>query len=189
MRAVRVGVAAVVMPLAMVGAGAMPAGAAPDPEPVIAVGRFMPYSNDQTTITYDPKLVPSGATAGVAYLPGRDVSSVRLQVQGLLPDRKYGAHVHTKRCGAKPEDAGPHYQHKQDPVTPSTDPRYANARNEVWLDFTTDAHGNASSVSTLNWKFTDRHPQSIVIHADHTHTDPGHAGTAGARLACISVNF
>ncbi|RCG32324.1 superoxide dismutase [Sphaerisporangium album] len=159
-------------------------------DPIVALGRFGPYTSGQQAIAYDQKLVPAGAAAAVAYVPGSDGHSiVQLRVSGLLPNHSYGAHVHTKPCGAKGEDAGPHYQHNQDPVTPSTNPKYANARNEVWLDFTTDARGDASARSALDWKFTDRHPRSVVIHAEHTHTDAGHAGTAGPRLACVNAEF
>ena len=38
--------------------------------------------------------------------------------------------------------------------------------------------------------FTDRAPASIVIHeAETTGTAPGQAGSAGARVACITVPF
>jgi len=28
-----------------------------------------------------------------------------------------------------------------------------------------------------------------VVHAEHTHTGSGEAGTAGARLACLTIAF
>jgi Cu-Zn family superoxide dismutase len=74
-------------------------------------------------------------------------------------------------------------------VSPSTDPAYANPDNEIWLDFTTTKNGSGLAVAQVDWRFTDRHAGSVVVHAEHTHTDPGHAGTAGARLACITVPF
>ncbi|MET8144974.1 superoxide dismutase family protein [Sphaerisporangium sp. NPDC005288] len=196
MMAVRAGVMAMVMPVTLLGGGAM-ASARPQPEPlsrgpepVLALGRFAGYGPGQTAVTYDPKLVPSGAAAAVAYVPTADGhASVQLRAQGLLPNRRYGAHVHTNACGSKGEDAGPHFQHVQDPKTPSTDPKFANPRNEIWLDFTTDGQGNGFSRAALERRFTDRRPHSVIVHADHTHTDPGHAGQAGARLACINVDF
>ncbi|WP_424536037.1 superoxide dismutase family protein [Sphaerisporangium viridialbum] len=192
---VRNGLAAMLLPLALLDTGACFARAQAEPvrnsqEPVLALGRFAAYGAGQVAVTYDAKLVPTGAAAAVAYVPAGDaLAYVQLKAHGLLPNRKYGAHVHNNKCGAKGEDAGPHYQHTQDPVTPSTDPKYANARNEIWLDFTTDAQGNAFSRSAMDRKFTDRHPHSVVIHTEHTHTGPGHAGQAGARLACIDVDF
>ncbi|MEV6985669.1 superoxide dismutase family protein [Sphaerisporangium sp. NPDC051017] len=199
MMAVRAGMVALLLPVTLLSTGAALPGAhgrqAPvrstsGQDPILALGRFGPYTAGQVATTYDQKLVPAGAAVAVGYLPGNDGHSiVQLRVNGLLPNHSYGAHVHMKPCGAKGEDAGPHYQHQQDPKTPSTDPKYANARNEVWLDFTTDAHGDASARSALDWKFTDRHPRSVVIHAEHTHTDAGHAGTAGPRLACVNADF
>ncbi|MEU8266394.1 superoxide dismutase family protein [Sphaerisporangium sp. NPDC049002] len=192
---VRNGVAAMLLPLALLDTGALVAKAQAEPvstgsEPVLALGRFGAYVPGQVAVTYDQKLVPAGAAAAVAYVASGDaLAYVQLKAHGLLPNRKYGAHVHNNKCGAKGDDAGPHYQHTQDPVTPSTDPKYANARNEIWLDFTTDAQGNGSSRAAMDRKFTDRHPQSVVIHAEHTHTGAGHAGQAGARLACVDVGF
>jgi Cu-Zn family superoxide dismutase len=193
--AVRTGVVAMLMPLALLETSTFFMDASAEPvrsstEPVLVLGRFAPYAPGEVAITYDAKLVPAGAAAAVAYVPASDGHAyVLLRMQGLQPNRKYGAHVHANKCGAKGEDAGPHYQHVQDPVTPSTNPKYANSRNEIWLDFTTDARGTGSARSAMDRKFTDRHPQSIVIHAEHTHTQPGHAGQAGARLACVDVGF
>jgi superoxide dismutase, Cu-Zn family len=134
--------------------------------------------------------VPTGATAKVTSTSGGGASTVTLDVSGLVPNRAYGAHAHTKNCGATGADAGPHFQHQIDPVTPSVDPAYANPQNEIWLDFQTDAEGKAIATSTVNWEFTDAaHPQSVVVHDHHTSTEPGKAGTAGDRVACVTVGF
>jgi Cu-Zn family superoxide dismutase len=93
-------------------------------------------------------------------------------VQALLPKHEYGAHVHANACGATADAAGPHYQHIQDPVSPSVDPAYANPRNEIWLDFTSDKRGNGFALTNVDWTFGARHPKSVVIHEMHTHTDP-----------------
>jgi superoxide dismutase, Cu-Zn family len=69
------------------------------------------------------------------------------------------------------------------------DPRYANPQNEIWLDFKTDAQGNATTATTVPWVFSDRRAASVIIHAEPTQTEPGKAGTAGARLACLSFSF
>jgi len=40
------------------------------------------------------------------------------------------------------------------------------------------------------WDFNaGRRAHSVVVHAMPTATDPGHAGMAGARAACITVGF
>lgn len=160
-----------------------PATAAPD-RPAVTVASFETKAG--AAVTYEPSLVPVGATATVV---GTGQTTVVLVVGGLPPNRAYGAHVHVNGCGPTGADAGPHYQKVPDPVQPSVNPAHANPRNEIWLDFTSDAAGTAAALSTVNWKFGEPRPKSVVIHAEHTHTEPGHAGTAGARLACINVDF
>ncbi|AXB48973.1 superoxide dismutase family protein [Amycolatopsis albispora] len=141
--------------------------------------------------TYEPDLVPVGAKASVFSLSAPEFGTgVTLVVRGLLPNREYGAHAHTKPCGPDGAAAGPHYQKRVDPVSPSVDPAYANPSNEIWLDFTTDRFGTGFSTTRVPWQFdADRRAGSVVVHETHTHTHPGHAGTAGARLACLSVAF
>ncbi|WP_026360612.1 superoxide dismutase family protein [Amycolatopsis nigrescens] len=158
---------------------------------VTASGQFGAYRPDATAVTYRPELVPEGAHVRVFSLsaptPG---TTVALAVRGLEPGHRYGAHVHTKPCGATGDAAGPHYQHLPDPVSPSVDPAYANPHNEIWLDFTASPLGTGLARSRVDWQFTaDRRASSVVLHETHTHTDPGHAGTAGARLACVNVSF
>ncbi|MGQ0840196.1 superoxide dismutase [Actinokineospora sp.] len=152
-------------------------------------GAFEPYRPGAAAVTYAPDLVPVGARATVVPIAGGRRTVVILLVRGLLPHRHYGAHVHTRPCGPAPADAGPHFQHVADPVVPSVDPAYANPRNEVWLDFGTDARGAAVAVAQVPWRFGGRPAGSLVIHAEHTHTAPGEAGTAGSRLACLTVSF
>jgi superoxide dismutase, Cu-Zn family len=109
-------------------------------------------------VTYDEDLVPVGARGTVTSVEGGGSTTVTLEVAGLQPDRRYGAHAHTMACGAEGKAAGPHFQLNQDPVQP--------------------------------WQFpADRRAESVIIHAMPTATEPGKAGTAGDRAACISVNF
>jgi Cu-Zn family superoxide dismutase len=157
--------------------------------PAFSVVSFVEYTPGAHGITYDTASVPVGSRAVVLSVPRHGGTTVDLRVRGLLPDRAYGAHVHQKPCGATGDAAGPHFQHVPDPVQPSVDPRYANPRNEIWLDLTTDVHGNARSSASVDWRFGDRAAGSVVLHAEHTHTGPGHAGTAGPRLACVTVDF
>jgi Cu-Zn family superoxide dismutase len=152
-------------------------------------GKFESFSATAKAITYDTK-VPNGARVTAVSVPTiGGGTTVLLTLKGLLPNRAYGAHVHVKKCGAAPADSGPHFQNTVDPVQPSVDPAYANPRNEIWLDVHTDGNGFAHTSSTVDWQFTERHAQSVVLHNEHTHTRPGEAGTAGPRLACVNVEF
>ena len=139
----------------------------------------------------DGSLVPAGATARVqAVYNAAGDSIITLHVSGLLPDREYGAHAHKLACGTDPLAAGGHFQHVEGP-TP-TDPAYANPANEIWLDFTTDHDGDAVAQTKVPWQFSPaRRAGSVMIHLEHTHTGgpDGPAGTAGARLACLTVGF
>lgn len=141
-------------------------------------------------ITYDDALVKPGARGAVKTRSEPGSTTVKLAVRDLQRNRHYGAHAHTNPCGPTGDVAGPHFQNIVDPVQPSVDPKYANAENEIWLDFTTDDKGAASVETTVPWDFTeDRRAHSVIIHAMGTATDAGHAGTAGARAACINVDF
>ncbi|MBV8992440.1 MAG: superoxide dismutase family protein [Pseudonocardiales bacterium] len=123
----------------------------------------------------------------------RSQTVATLTITGLLRNRGYAIHAHANPCGATGEDAGPHYQNHLDPAAtpqhPSTDPHYANPRNEIWLDVRTDANGEGISRTTVPFVFTNRAPASIVIHeAQSTATGPGQAGQAGARVACLTLS-
>ncbi|WP_424185734.1 superoxide dismutase [Actinokineospora sp. G85] len=151
------------------------------------------FSETGPTYTYDPDVVPVGASAVAVAIESADVpvelgrTKVGLAVDGLLPERTYGAHVHTGECGADPAAAGPHTQNRPDPVQPSVDPAYANPDNEVWLDFTTTTEGDAVAVARVSWPLSSRQARSVVLHAEQTHTGAGHAGTAGKRVACVPL--
>lgn len=157
---------------------------------ITAGGELADYEPGAPAVRYDPELVPDGARAHVFSLAAAGTGTNNtLAVSGLLADREYGAHVHTNPCGETGDAAGPHFQNVPDPVQPSVDPAYANPNNEVWLDFTTDPFGNGFANSQVDWRVNHRDAGSVVIHETHTHTEPGNAGEAGARLACINVAF
>ncbi len=140
---------------------------------------------------YVPSAVPEDARARVqaVYTAAGD-SIVTLHVWGMAPNTPYGAHAHVNPCGATGAAAGPHFQNVPDPVTPSTDPAYANPTNEIWLDLTTDADGNGVAQTKVPWQFSPtRRAKSVIIHVEHTHTGPTDSGVAGARLACLTVGF
>ncbi|MCW0215790.1 MAG: superoxide dismutase family protein [Pseudonocardia sp.] len=146
------------------------------------------FAEEGPALTYDVALVPVGAGVHVTTTSAAGRSTVTLELTGLVPNRQYGAHAHAKTCGPAPADSGPHVQHEKDPVSPSVDPAFANPRNEVWLDVTTDAQGDATATSTVDWEFTgDARPNAVVVHAKPTSTEPGKAGTAGDRVACVSL--
>ncbi|MGM1058336.1 superoxide dismutase family protein [Saccharothrix sp. Mg75] len=158
------------------------------------VGVLAEVASADTAFTYDPVAAPPGAELELQVAEGEGSTTVRLLVNGLQPDRGYAVHAHTEACGKTGADAGPHFQHDQDPAAapdkPSTDPAYANPRNEIWLDLTTDAQGAATSETTVPFDFTDRAPASVVLHEkEATATEPGQAGSAGGRVACLTAPF
>lgn len=127
---------------------------------------------------------PAGSVAGVAVaraMPGERME-VTFEVSGLAAERTFGAHVH--KLGCDDMKAGGHYQHQQSPTT-ATDPAYANAINEVWLDITTDAAGRARSVAIVDWRPRAGEARAIVVHAQKT----AEGGVAGAKLACLPLLF
>jgi Cu-Zn family superoxide dismutase len=174
-----------------------PAAAVEIPESAIALfgsGTLTTPNPASQAITYNPDLAAIGAAMTSSLIPSSDGSTrAELTVSGLLPNRGYAAHAHTNACGAAPAAAGPHFQNHIDPAAtpeaPSTNPRYANPNNEIWLDVRTDSAGAGTSSTTLPFILTDRAPGSIVMHeASQTRSDPGHAGNAGARIACLTLS-
>jgi superoxide dismutase, Cu-Zn family len=173
------------------GGGQSAQSASPESSAQTVTGTFRPYHEGALAVTYDPAIVPAGATATVVIKSVGEGIELTLTVGGLLPNRAYGSHLHSKPCGAKGDAAGPHFQHQPDPAAsaspPSVDPSYANPQNEVWLDFTTDGTGTASARTAHPWAPPSGASRSVVIHAASTKTGPKEAGTAGARAACLTV--
>lgn len=146
--------------------------------------------------TYVTTLAPEGSQAVVTSVETADGRTiVTLRVQGLLPDRTYGAHAHYLPCGATGGLAGAHYQHVMDPAVegsltkPSIDAAYANPANEIWLDLHTNAAGNGVGRAVVDWHVDGPGANSVVIHRDPTSHVHGTAGSAGPRLACIPFTF
>ncbi|KAF0957373.1 superoxide dismutase family protein [Rhodococcus sp. T7] len=167
----------------------------PTPLPGAPEGAFqLPGEvGDDNAFTYDEAAVPVGSAVTIDSEEQDGRTTVTLNATGLAPNRDFGVHVHTQRCGPQPPDSGPHYQNDADPAatpqSPSTDPAYANPQNEIWLDITTDQSGAAQASTTVNWEFRGGEAQSVVLHAQRTMTGPGQAGMAGERLACIDTDF
>jgi superoxide dismutase, Cu-Zn family len=165
-----------------------------DAGPGAAEGTLAAPDKATNAFTYNPALAPEGAELSVDVETAAGATEVALDVDGLLPNRGYAAHAHVNACGPTGDAAGPHFQNRVDPAAapgkPSTDPAYANPQNEIWLDLRTDGDGSGEATATVPFLFTDRAPKSIVIHeAQSTATEPGKAGSAGARVACLTVPF
>ena len=194
MRSPRLLAPVVIGVLALSGCGSALAAQAPVlpssiPQRTVQVGATF-SSSLGTATTYDTALVPVGARVAVSSESEPDGTVVTLALRGLDDERRYGAHVHAEPCGANGAAAGPHFQNVVDPVQPSVDPAYANPENEIWLDLLTDEQGAGGAAASVPWGFArDRRPGSVVVHAMPTATDPGEAGSAGARAACVTVDF
>jgi Cu-Zn family superoxide dismutase len=164
-------------------------------KPVVVFGSgtlTMPNSTSKA-ITYDPDLAPIGAAMTATIIPTSEGSTAQLTVLGLLPDRGYAVYAYNKACGPTAGSAGTRFQNHLDPAAtssgPSTDPRYANPDNEIWLDVRTDDAGTGTSATTIPFILTDRVPHSIVVHDDmHTPKNPGQATHPGARIACLTLS-
>ncbi|MEV1168184.1 hypothetical protein [Nonomuraea sp. NPDC049784] len=140
-------------------------------------GEFTP--SDTSAIVYDRKLVPRGAQASAAVESSGNKTRTSLVVEGMLPNHRYGAHLHAKPCGAKPDDSGPHYQHHRGEISPTS---------EVWLDVTTNGDGAGRSSARNDWALDPADlPGSLVIHSQGTKTSGPEVGTAGTRVACLTL--
>lgn len=142
--------------------------------------------------TYNSAVAPPGARLALTLTPARGATTARLDVTGLLPNRGYAVHLHNNACGLTGDAAGPHFQYRVDPAAtpeqPSVDPEYANSHNEIWLDLRTDETGSGTSSVEVPFVFTDRIPESVVVHEEMTTaTEPGKAGKAGGRAACLTL--
>lgn len=90
-------------------------------------------------------------------------------VQGLRPGQQYPVHLHAYSCAV--DAGGGHY--KIDPSVPGP-----VLDNELWLDLTTDANGNAVARGTMP-ALARPEAMAYVIH-DYAED--------GARIACIELN-
>jgi Cu/Zn superoxide dismutase len=120
-----------------------------------------------------------GAWAVATATVVEDRTIVRFEVKDLVgasAGTTFGAHVHIGPCVAGNGAAAlGHYNHGGG-VSPDT---------EVWLDFTVTGGGTGHAVAIVPFAIPAGGAQSIVIHALPTAPD----GTAGARLACLPLEF
>ena len=145
-------------------------------------GDLTVYADPYGTGTANPITGGEARVHSVTTPSGK--TTVTLHVSGLPANRSFGSHVHKLACNDN--KAGGHYQNV--PAVPPTsvnDPSVANPENEVWLDFTTNAAGNGEAHAEVDFAFRADGANAVIIH-DH-HTESG--GVAGAKLACLNVNF
>ncbi|MFI6157369.1 superoxide dismutase family protein [Kitasatospora sp. NPDC051170] len=170
--------AAALLPLALLAPAASPVSVVEaDFDPATA---FVPPA----AISYAQDLVPYGSHARIVTdrsAPGR--TRLTLTVRGLAADHTFPVHLHTGTCGAEPASSGPHYQDAVDPVQPSTDPAYANERNELRLVLRTDATGEGAASATVAWQPRPGEARSLVLHAG----TPAGRHAAGDRVACVKL--
>ena len=125
-----------------------------------------------------------GATAQVVATESAGTTRVTLKVQALdhaAAGTTLGAHVHVGPCVAG--NGGAALAHYNAGGVPSP-------QTEVWLDFTIDANGTAWAETTVPFAIPQGGAGAVVIHAEHTSPGPVPGpGTAGARLACLPVQF
>ncbi|WP_441246093.1 superoxide dismutase family protein [Kitasatospora sp. McL0602] len=136
-------------------------------------------------ISYAPDLVPYGSHVHVTVLRSEGRTTVEVELTGVAAGRTFPAHAHTGRCGAEAAASGPHYQDQVDPVQPSTDPAYANDRNELRMAVRTDDQGAGTATAEVPWSFRPGEARSIVLHAG---TPAGAHGPAD-RVACVDVDL
>ncbi len=108
-----------------------------------------------------------------------DRTIVRLNVNDIgavASGTTFGAHVHVGPCVAGNGAAAlGHYNHGGG----------VSAETEVWLDFTVTKGGTGHATAIVPFAIPAGGAGSIVIHALPTAAD----GSAGARLACLPLEF
>ncbi|MEV4614504.1 superoxide dismutase family protein [Kitasatospora sp. NPDC049258] len=166
------------VPLALLPSAAAPTVVAADFDPASA---FVPPA----AVSYAQDLVPYGSQVRVTVVRSAGRTTVAVALAGVAPEHLFPAHVHTGRCGADPAASGPHYQHLADPVQPSTDPAFANGRNELRTEVRTDSTGAGRARTTVDWEFRPGSAHSVVLHAG----EAAAGRAAGDRVACVNVDF
>ena len=136
-------------------------------------GALTVYANPYGNGAPNPIADGEATITSVATPNGKTI--VSLHVSGLPANREFGSHVHILACDDN--KAGGHY--RDDPAGP------ASPNNEIWLDFTTNASGHGEAHAVVDWTIRSDGAKAIIIH-DHS-TDG--AGVAGAKLACLNVDF
>ncbi len=133
--------------------------------------------SDVSVVTVDPT---DGAWAVASATVGGGQTVVVLNVKDLdrsEAGRRLGAHVHVGPCvGGNGAAALGHYRMAGAAVSSET---------EVWLDFTISNGGTGHATAIVPFEIAPGDAHSIVIHHDPTADN----GAAGARLACLPLEF
>jgi hypothetical protein len=126
-----------------------------------------------------------GARARLVVAEHASSSTFVLVVSGVSPagvGKTYGAHLHSGPCVAgDPAAAGPHYNQS---TVNGVVPPVVSDHTEVWLDVTVGPDGGAVAVTHVPFVPTLK-DRAVVLHEKATDDH----GTAGARLACLPVNW
>lgn len=151
-------------------------------EPALADAGVVTAAGPLTDLSAGANPTDGGYGQLYALAPGNGTTYVVFVVTGLDPaaaGTTFGAHVHVGPCIAgNGAAAGPHYNTGAGGV-PSPE-------NEVWLDFTVLPGGVGYAYTVVPFEIAPGTAQSVVIHA--LPTEQG-TGLAGARLACLPVQF
>jgi Cu-Zn family superoxide dismutase len=144
-----------------------------------ASGPFTPNPGFVANAT-DPSVNPAiGAEGRVHLVVGADGRTIAtLHVSGLPAGRSFASHLHRDPCSTS--FGGPHYQAPTGTPAGNADPDH-----EVWLDFTTNAAGNARSHAVVPFEVSPG-ARSVVIHQGDA-TGPGGVVVPSQRLACLDV--
>ncbi len=118
----------------------------------------------------------AGAPAGYSGVSGEaDIERpekggtvVSLSVSGLKPKTEYMAHLHTGGCD-QADPGGPHFQFEKGG---SEEPP-----NEIHLEFTSDASGEAEAEATSKSEVPPGEAGSVVIHLAGSHREMASYGT------------
>lgn len=163
---------------------ALAAGLAVGAGPAGAATTFVQSHEDLVDLQPAVANATDGASASLWAVSSGGGTTFWAFFRGLDPeatDTTYGAHIHVGPCVAgNGAAAGPHY--KSDGGVPSPE-------NEVWLDFTVLPGGFGYAVTTVPFAIEPGAAQSMVIHAEPTQEGGATPGAAGARQACIPVQF
>jgi Cu-Zn family superoxide dismutase len=130
-----------------------------------------------------PNPIATTASAAAEAFEQGDRLRIELGVSGFPPTRTFGSHLHKLDC-LDATKAGGHYQNLPVPTgVMAADPMYANATNEAWLDFTTDAEGKGQTILTVDWIPRSGEAKAIIFHD----MPSGVGGASGAKLACLPI--
>ena len=155
-------------------AGAGPAGAA---------STFVQSSGALTDVAPSVANATDGAAADLWAVAAGGGSTFFVFFTGLDPaaaGTTYGVHIHVGPCVAgNGAAAGPHYNTGGVPST----------ETEVWLDFTVLPGGYGFAATTVPFEIEPGTARSMVIHYDPTQNGGSMPGAAGARQACLPVDF